>query len=190
MRILLLLLPLNVFGQCLELGSAFTFTECYDDTPWNYTQTCEYEIEWYTSIEFIVPLGSTETYINFTDVDLWYSHVPPPGSDLWLLYSVTTDCENTEMVYTNSGWCDSQNQDVVILPPDECCNEPFMIVLDLDPGVYYLHLPHRPTGGGTYFSGCFTVEVFSMGFLDLGVPRHYLNRTRQYRRYDVLGRRW
>lgn len=187
MKHLLLLLPLNVVAQCLPYGSAFEYTECLEGQEQPYEATCNYTMSWYTSIEFIVPVGSTSTVLMFDDPSLYYSHLPPSSSDLWVLFSISTDCESTEVIYTNSGWCPS---DAAISDPDCCYNDPFVVELDLAPGVYYLHLPQNPISGGSEFAGCYTVQVFSMGFLDLGVPEYILNEYRQRMRFDVLGRRW
>jgi len=189
MKYLLLLIPFYTFGQCVPYGSAFTYTECLEGEEQPYEATCNYGISWYTSIEFIVPVGSTSTVFMFEDSGLYYSHLPPSSSDLWILWSVSTDCEANDIVYTNGGWC-SFNESVIIDDPDCCYNDPFIVELSLPPGVYYLHLPYNPLSGGSEFAGCYTVSVFSPGLLDLSIPTYYYEMKKSYQRFDALGRRW
>jgi hypothetical protein len=187
MKYLLLLLPLYVNAQCLELGEAFTFTECLEGEEQPYEATCNYGVDWYTSIQFIVPEGSTSTVFMFDDPSLYYSHLSPSSSDLWVLFTVSADCEANDVVYTNSGWCASIS---AIADPDCCYNDAFVIELSLQPGVYYLHLPMGSILGGSEFAGCYTVSVFSVGLLDLSVPSYWIERKKNLPRFDSAGRKY
>ncbi|HMA77649.1 MAG TPA: hypothetical protein VKP88_00740 [Candidatus Paceibacterota bacterium] len=187
MKYLLLLIPFYTLGQCVNYGSVFTYTECLEGEEQPYEATCNYGISWYTSIEFIVPVGSTSTVFMFEDSGLYYSHLSPSSSDLWILWSVSTDCEANDIVYTNGGWC-SFNESVIIDDPDCCYNDPFIVELDLAPGVYYLHIPYNPLSGGSEFAGCYTVSVFSPGLLDLGVYELIRNNPILRQRFDAAGR--